>query len=106
MKTAILLIEKPISGQNIPKTAHLASYDQEINDFLDRNFESRVRETSDESQKESSNSRHHRWRIRHASGSKQPARATPKARSACFVPRCAWKRDLFKEYTMVGYGNV
>ena len=31
--------------------------------------------------------RHHRWRIRLASGSKQAARATPTARSACFVPR-------------------
>ena len=30
--------------------------------------------------------RHHRWRIRLASGSKQAARATPTARSACFVP--------------------
>ena len=33
--------------------------------------------------------RHHRWRIRLASGSKQAARATPTARSACFVPQCA-----------------
>ena len=33
--------------------------------------------------------RHHRWRIRLASGSKQAARATPTARSACFVPHPA-----------------
>ena len=33
--------------------------------------------------------RHHRWRIRLASGSKQAARATPTARSACFVPQSA-----------------
>ena len=34
--------------------------------------------------------RHHRWRIRLASGSKQAARATPTARSACFVPQSAY----------------
>ena len=52
--------------------------------------------------------RHHRWRIRLASGSKQAARATPTARSACFVPLSAdhgvipcfgcldwWKNQIF-----------
>ena len=37
--------------------------------------------------------RHHRWRIRLASGSKQAARATPGARSACFVPRSAKQKN-------------
>ena len=42
--------------------------------------------------------RQHRWRIRLASGSKQAARATPTARSACFAPqmqiRTSHSRDL------------
>ena len=37
--------------------------------------------------------RHHRWRIRLASGSKQAARATPRARSACFVPQSAKQKN-------------
>ena len=40
--------------------------------------------------------RHHRWRIRIASGSKQAARATPTARSACFVPHPA-DRDFTQQ---------
>ena len=42
--------------------------------------------------------RHHRWRIRLASGSKQAARATPTARSACFVPQSAY-HDFTQQMT-------
>ena len=41
--------------------------------------------------------RHHRWRIRLASGSKQAARATPTARSACFVPQRAADQDFTQQ---------
>ena len=43
--------------------------------------------------------RHHRWRIRIASGSKQAARATPTARSACFVPHPA-DQDFTQHFSL------
>ena len=42
--------------------------------------------------------RHHRWRIRLASGSKQAARATPTARSACFVPQSAMSKKTPRSF--------
>ena len=100
------------------KTGILKSYDQKISGFIDRNPGRDVRARSEESmrnlgrdikrdvEREMSRERscrvtpdrHHRWRIRLASGSKQAARATPTARSACFVPQSAMSKKTPRSF--------
>ena len=118
-KTVILLIETPILYPNTAKTGLWESYDQEISGFIDRNLGRDVkvrprgvheesREGGREGERERGRERyiqcrvtpdrHHRWRIRLASDSKQAALATPTARSACFVPQSAYQ-DFTKQMT-------
>ena len=49
---------------------------------------------------------HHRWRIRLASGSKQAVRATPRARSACFVPQSAKQKNTSVVFSLGQLGHL